>query len=119
MRQGFRKEADLNRLVKDYLCMLQSFNRATFKRVNTTGIPTKSGGMRPNSAAGLSDYLVWFKNGPMVCIECKSATGVLSEAQRAFKDELAAMGHPYLMIRTLEELETYVTLLDKGNQALR
>lgn len=110
IRPGFNTEATLVKLVKNYLDVQMIFKNLTYRRINTGGV-IRPRGMSKNPAVGMADFLIWFKNGPVLSLECKSATGVLSLVQRGFKNELTAMGHPYLMIRTLEELKEFVTLL--------
>ena len=75
-----------------------------FFRVSTTGIPTKEGGFRKNSAAGFPDILVWIQDGPELYVEVKSRTGQLSPLQKEFKRRAEAMGRIYVVIRSSGEL---------------
>ena len=80
-----------------------------FFRINTTGIPTKEGGFRKNSAAGFPDILVWVQDGPELYVEVKSRTGQLSPHQKEFKRRAEAMGRIYVVIRSSSELSRVLT----------
>ena len=62
----------------------------------------------PNTAGmgshpGVSD-LVAVRSGAVLWIECKSATGRLSEAQERFRDDIQAHGGTYLVCRSVDDV---------------
>jgi hypothetical protein len=52
---------------------------------------------------GLSD-LICVKDGRTVFIECKTATGKLSEHQQAFRDAISQGGGEYRIARSIEDV---------------
>ena len=47
--------------------------------------------------AGAPDLIIWMK-GTIIQIELKVVKGVLSDAQKAFRDRLTALGHEYHVV---------------------
>ncbi len=56
---------------------------------------------------GSADIIAFFKN-KVLLIECKTKKGKLSPAQERFKEEIEKLGHPYLVIRDVEDLAKYL-----------
>ncbi len=52
---------------------------------------------------GVSDLVVYGDLGKCIWIEVKTATGVQSEAQKAFEKRITDLGHTYLMVRSVKE----------------
>jgi len=54
---------------------------------------------------GSSDILAINKQGTLVCIECKSDTGKLTDKQIAFGQKITASNGVYVMARGIDDLE--------------
>lgn len=59
---------------------------------------------------GVCDFVLFLPNGKTACIECKSKTGKLSEAQLIWKKEMEMLGHTVHVIRSFQE---FVVLTNK------
>ncbi len=54
---------------------------------------------------GISD-LIAIKQGRVLFVELKTAHGVLSDYQKKFQEDITTHGGEYLVIRSVEDLET-------------
>lgn len=71
----------------------------------------KNTGLRP----GVPDLLIILPGGRCAWAELKSATGTLSAAQKEWRDRLEAMGHDWRLVRSVEELQTYLKEIGGDN----
>ena len=57
--------------------------------------------------AGTADLLVFTRTGRAVWVECKDATGSTKKSRReqqgAFRERVEALGHRYLIAKTIDE----------------
>lgn len=60
--------------------------------------------------AGMSDLLIWIKDGPCLSVEIKAPKGKKSPNQVEWEKKLQNMGHEYHEIKSIDEL---VALLKK------
>lgn len=67
-------------------------------RTEATGARLKRMGLK----TGWPDFLLVSPKGEMHCLELKRYDGVLSDAQKDFRDWALAHGVPYVVARTLE-----------------
>jgi hypothetical protein len=58
---------------------------------------------RSTIAVGVADFTIFLPGGKVVCLEVKSATGKLSEAQLAWSKEMEMLGHTVHVVRTMED----------------
>jgi len=58
---------------------------------------------RAGQRAGTPDWLFWLPEGRTLSVELKAGAS-LSPAQRAFRDEIQALGHPWHLCRSIEEM---------------
>ena len=65
---------------------------------------------------GLPD-LQAIRDGRVVMIECKTATGRLSSRQQAFRETWEAHGGEYIVARSTEDVEHLVDCLRPGGAA--
>lgn len=103
------REANLVRGVKELLTLLKKGKELTFRRVHTVGVPrgTFLGKVRfgkNTDMAGMADFLVFIKDGPVLSIECKGTTTRQTPAQKDWQEELISLGHHYFTVKTLEEV---------------
>jgi Holliday junction resolvase len=94
-------ESDVLRACMDYL----DIKGAAYVRVNCGGFKTAQGGfMRCTDKNGVSDIIATYR-GRTYYIECKSARGALSEAQKAFRGYVERAGGVYITARGVEDLQ--------------
>jgi hypothetical protein len=102
------KEADVISACKRYLTTLQTQGQVVFTRINVGPVLHQKGGRqffrKNHDMRGLSDFIVWLKNGPTLAVECKSDDGDLRDEQEAFRDNLIRIGHKYHVVRSLDDL---------------
>ena len=53
--------------------------------------------------------LEFYKNGMVLFVECKSATGRQSDAQKAYQKRLERYGMTYVLARGPEDMKPYLT----------
>ena len=118
-------EADVLKSCISLLDILQAQKKLAFRRVNVSGILRSKGSktvLTKNPAKGISDLFVWPKNRPFLAIEAKSTKGRLTADQIIFKYQIEQMGHPYYVIRSVDELasiiESYGISVPKFSSAL-
>lgn len=82
-------------------------------RQNTAGVfNQKTGGYFFNGTRGVADILGILPQetehglqGILLCVECKTAKGVVSDSQKAFLTEIEQRGGLALVVRSVDELE--------------
>lgn len=70
------------------------------KRSAIAGAILKRQGLHP----GAADIVVPLDKGRAIWFEFKSATGKLSDTQRAFERHVMSLGHRYVVARCLEDV---------------
>lgn len=73
-------------------------------RNNTGVLPDREGRVVSFGLKGSADVLGLTDKGRFLAVECKSATGRLSDAQRAFRDMIQAHGGLYFVVRQVSDL---------------
>lgn len=100
-------EAALQKRCVEYLRLLENQGKLMFFHVTNaprnavTGARLKQMGMR----AGVPDLVILFPGGRCCFLELKSAKGSLTLEQAAFKEGVRAMGFPFAVCKSLEELQ--------------
>ena len=110
-------EADTLRAISDFLDLEQKMGRCVYIRHNPIS-PIKKNGETAwrkvrASQLGAPDLIVFRMNlidglaphTDMLCIEAKSSTGRLSEAQGRWAELITAQGARYFMVRSFEEFK--------------
>ena len=107
------KENDIQRTIKNYLQVLENQGKLMFIRNNSGAMPIKgqNGKMRyiKFGKKGSADILVWTQEGYVDCcrciaLECKSATGKQSPAQKEWQEKFEKLGGEYYIVRSVEEV---------------
>lgn len=75
-------------------------NSGTFAEQNRDGSTRY---VRANTAHGMSDLMGFLKDGRVLAIECKSATGRLQPHQKEFLDKIAAAGGVAGVARSVDD----------------
>jgi hypothetical protein len=101
MKSRSNFEAEVLRACLDYLAV-----RGIFAWRNNSGaVPLEGGRFIRFGYKGSPDILGILPGGKMLCIECKSARGKLSEEQKNFKVRVEKSGGIYIIARGIEDLE--------------
>lgn len=58
---------------------------------------------RSTIAVGANDFTIFLPHGRVLCIECKSKTGKLSNEQRAWAFEMEKLGHRVHVVQSMDE----------------
>ena len=106
------KESTIQKAVLDWL----KYNNLLAVRLNNIPVPVKGGGFRPVAMKGLPDAHVDypFLGVPIsVWIEFKTSTGKLSEHQKNFKDKVESYGGFYCIVRSIDDMESYLDDIKK------
>lgn len=113
------KEADVQRQIIDYLKLLEGRGKLIWQRNNPGIIFRKKEGRgywkMEGSPPGSADLLVFLPDGVTLHMEVKRPGGRLSSNQVEFRDRLSALGHRYVVVKSIEEaqevLSEYIRLL--------
>lgn len=109
-RRRFRvSEDDILKSCKFILNLAEGAGYLSWSRISSTGIPRRLPGgcflLQKNPMEGISDLIVWIKNGPVICVELKTEDGELDEPQKKFRNRILRVGHQFQVVRSPEALE--------------
>lgn len=67
---------------------------------------------RTGLVSGVSDLIVLF---PKKClfVEVKTETGILSDKQKKFRDDVELLGFEYIVVRSLKDFQEKILLIQK------
>lgn len=97
-------EGEILRSILDYLAV----EKIWAMRLNTGAIVSEYKGrtrFHRYGRPGCADILASF-NGEFVWLECKTANGKQSDAQKEFEAEVKALGHYYFVVRSIDDVKT-------------
>jgi len=63
---------------------------------------------RQGLLAGASDLIVLRDCGRVLLVECKTASGSLSKSQKLFRANSEALGHDYLIARSIDDVARFL-----------
>jgi hypothetical protein len=92
------------------VCEWLTLNHIQHRRISTTGIPVavRPGSrhrFRRNPAAGVADIIACLApTGRLCAIECKSAKGTQSPAQKEYQREIESAGGLYIIARSVDDV---------------
>lgn len=76
----------------------------------------KADGWMPQANPQFGPYVVpgrpdleFYKNGMVIFVECKSATGRQSDAQKKYQAKLEHYGMTYVLARSVDDMKPYLT----------
>jgi len=99
------QEADVVRSIREWA----SYHpEVLLLRLQTQGIPTADGRMRPNDMRGAADFVLQYSCCDIpVCVwmEAKSSRGKLSDAQKTFQEQVLRRGGYYFVVRSVQDAE--------------
>jgi hypothetical protein len=96
-----QKESAVVKACLEYL----AFRGIAAWRVNTGALPTRNGGFVRFGRPGMSDIMgVLGPCGRMLAVECKTAAGRLTGAQRTFLATIRTAGGLAVVVRSVDEL---------------
>lgn len=97
-----------------YLRVLESMNKLIFIRNNSFAGSIQrvngSKGYINNKKPGSPDILIFLECGVTVHCELKTEKGKLTDSQKVYKKQVEALGHIYIVIKSIEELEQYLKM---------
>lgn len=102
-----QKESYLVRACIDYLTL----KKAVVIRNNTAHVILESNGKKRSirtGSPGSPDIIAFLPEGRVLCIECKTEKGRLSDKQKEFAEKLQKNGHIVAVVRSLDDLEKLV-----------
>jgi hypothetical protein len=97
------RESDIQKACIDYL----KFKGIFCYKINNGGVKKPNGSFIPAQTKGLPDLVIHYL-GRVEYIEFKTPSGVMSEHQKAFRDQCIKDGINYMIIRSVAELEAYL-----------
>lgn len=103
-KTNYKEESSLIRACMDYLAI-----RGAQVIRNNTGllfIKDENGKSRAikTGSPGSPDLIAFLPEGRVLCIECKSKKGKLSDLQKDFIEKLRKNKHEVIVVRSLEDL---------------
>lgn len=122
-----RKNAHPERLIQDQILTWLTYQKeCVVLEIDTQGIfDRKTRTFRPKRpnvgslfVRGVSDLIVLHKHYGVLCIECKSAVGRLSDKQLEFKKAIEAIGYKFYIARSVEDVEKIFLDLQSAKPAL-
>jgi penicillin-binding protein-related factor A (putative recombinase) len=97
-------EAMIQKACMDWLRHLQKTENLVFFRANSWSFRTEQGRYVRTGTPGLSDICAIYK-GVFYAFELKTATGRMSQSQKAFQAKLEAAGGRYVLCRSVGDLK--------------
>lgn len=87
-------------------CMRWLFLNGCYAWVNKTGgwKDSVTGRVIKYGLKGSSDIIA-VRNGKLICVECKSASGRMEPEQKLFRDRIQEKGGIYILARSVDDLE--------------
>ena len=108
-------EKQLQKAILDYLQLLENKGELWFERLNagTAFLPAGRGMYKIKLCRlGTADVII-VKNGLILFAELKSKSGKQSIDQKSFEIKVRKVGAGYCIVRSIEELEKQLNLLNK------
>ena len=97
-------EDDLHKSIVDYL-RLRNVLFFHVPNANRAPVQWRAKLKALGALAGVSDLVLVFSNEVVFC-EIKTSTGRQSSAQEDFRDAVVERGHRYVVVRSIEDVET-------------
>ena len=107
-RKPKESEDDILKTILDYLKILENQRKLVFIRNNTGAIKTTDNRFIRFGRTGSPDVIIFLKDKQTIFLEVKSSVGVLSVAQRIFKNQVEAFGFKYEVIHSFEEVNKLI-----------
>ena len=104
-------EKDIQSAICEYLFDMKKYYG--WRQNNTPVVQKEAGGgfrfrrMPKYAKKGVPDIFLMLRNGRMIFIEVKTASGSLSEHQIEFQKECKRLGFEYLVARSLDDVLEY------------
>ena len=97
---------ELEKHIQSHILEYLKLRRILCWKNSTSGIYVRSRDTYiPSHAVGVSDILGVLPGGRILCIEVKSESGRLSDAQKAFLENVTARGGVAFVAQSLEDVE--------------
>lgn len=111
-------EKEIQSAIEDLLKIMEKRGVLAYQKNNSGALRTErytKGGSKKTSyirfgKKGASDFLVYIKGGLTLHVEVKSLTGYQSADQVAFMNKMNALGHPYHIVRSVDEFRRVLSV---------
>lgn len=105
------KEIDYQRVIIDYLTILEKQNKLWFQRTNNTAIYDSVGkkfrSLSKGQKKGFPDIIV-FTKGRTIGLEIKTPIGRQSAEQKIMEQKMKEQGAEYYVVKSLEEVKKII-----------
>ncbi len=104
--QHLRKipEKQIQTAIEQYLGILEKRKLLVYIKNNSGGLKTENGSFIRFGKAGSPDFLLFLTGGQTIHLEIKTPKGRLSESQKRYQDQVEALGHQYMVVRNVNDL---------------
>ena len=98
------KESQIQSAIEDYLRLMERGGRLAYIKNNSGAYKTERGGYVRFGRAGSPDFLLFLDGGRCWHLEVKTKTGRQSKSQKEYQAMVEALGHRYLIVRSVGEV---------------
>ncbi|HHZ91351.1 TPA: VRR-NUC domain-containing protein [Candidatus Poribacteria bacterium] len=104
--QHLRKipEKQIQIAIEQYLGILEKRKLLVYIKNNSGGLKTENGSFIRFGKAGSPDFLLFLTGGQTIHLEIKTPKGRLSESQKRYQDKVKALGHQYMVVCNVNDL---------------
>ena len=103
-------ESELQTSIEKYLKLLEQAGRVVYIKNNSGAYKTAAGGFVRFGRSGSPDFLLFLPQGRCLHLEVKSYRGKLSQSQQDYQKLMTEIGHRYVIVRSLSEVERLFSL---------
>jgi hypothetical protein len=102
------KETLIQTAIEHYLALLENTGKLVYQKNNTGAFKAQHGSFVRFGKAGSPDFYIFIKNGQCLHIEVKNEKGKLNDNQTDYQQTIEKLGHTYLIVRSVDEVEKYL-----------
>jgi hypothetical protein len=98
------KESLIQTVIEQYLCLMENMGKLVYTKNNSGAVKTQRGGFVRFGKAGSPDFLIFLKDGKCLHLEVKNEKGRQADSQKDFQKKVEALGHRYIIVRSVDEV---------------
>lgn len=102
------KESQIQKAVEQYLTLLENSGKLVFIKNNSGAFINPKGNFYKMGKSGSPDFLLFLKYGDCLHLEIKNETGKPSPGQLEYQRKAEKLGHTYIIMRAVDDLDTYL-----------
>jgi hypothetical protein len=103
-KSGVVSETPIVTAIQQLLQIYEDLGKILFIRNNSGAMKTAEGRFIRFGKTGSPDFLLFMQN-KTVHLEVKAEDGKLSAGQKDYRDKIMKLGHDYLVVRSVEDVE--------------